>query len=431
MIALSVAVAAFGLASPLWVKSPQQLAAQAAPPSPSVLTAAVERRVVKQTVVLRGEITSLQLFEATPSPRGEGIAPVVTAVRKQQGDEVQAGEVLLEVAGRPLVALPGKAPAYRDLRPGAEGIDVAQLQRALTALGHSPGKANGVFGLATEQAVDAYYSDLGYAVPTTGDEAAVEAAEAAVKQAKRRAEDARAAVSAAPPEEPGVPDPRIQASRDLDRAKEDLTEATKQLKDLELRSGPMVPLSEIVFLPDFPARLHELKAVTGAQVTPPAVTLASGPPVVTALVSPGQRELLKPKMRVEITLPGKNPVQGTITSVGELRQGESGGAPGHPVVVTPRAELDGALVGQGVRLTVEADSSGEQALAVPISALFASPNGDVHVVKYLETGVEHRLRVSVEMSGDGYVAITTDAGELDSGDRVVVGAGNVPADGGR
>jgi peptidoglycan hydrolase-like protein with peptidoglycan-binding domain len=47
------------------------------------------------------------------------------------------------------------------LKPGDSGAEVVRLQRTLTALGHSPGKADGYYGSATQQAVTAFQKEQG------------------------------------------------------------------------------------------------------------------------------------------------------------------------------------------------------------------------------------------------------------------------------
>lgn len=428
IVASALVVAGFGLLSPLWVKSPQQRAAEAGPPTASVLTAPVERRVVTQTLILRGQITPEQIIEVTPTAGGEATAPVVTDLGVEQGDEVAAGQVLLEVSGRPLVALPGDVPVYRDLRPGAEGADVAQLQRALRELGHTSSGPDGSFGPATKRAVESYYEALGYLAPTTGegDEAAVAAAETEIRQLERQVEDAQAEM-----ENAASAEQRSVARRQLDRAKEDLAIAETRLAELERRTGPMVPASEVVFLPDFPATVHTLAARVGAPPETPLIGLASGRLVVTAEVSSAQRELLKPGQLVEIYPEAADPATGSVTAI-ESDRPEPGADPGaltiERLLVTPEPALARALVGRSARLTVTVASSEDDELAVPVSALYAAHDGSVYVIAYAADN-ERRVPVTLGVSGDGYVAISPEpTGSSSEGDLVVVGAEAPPAD---
>ena len=56
------------------------------------------------------------------------------------GSTVANGQPVYAVDARPVVRLPGAVPAWRDLGPSsADGIDVRQLEQALTDLGHTAG----------------------------------------------------------------------------------------------------------------------------------------------------------------------------------------------------------------------------------------------------------------------------------------------------
>ncbi len=66
------------------------------------------------------------------------------------GDEVDCGDVLYRVDDKPVLLLCGTVPAYRDLRKGAVGNDVRQLNRGLHV-----GGAGGAFTSKTENALRA------------------------------------------------------------------------------------------------------------------------------------------------------------------------------------------------------------------------------------------------------------------------------------
>lgn len=70
-----------------------------------------------------------------------------------EGAVVEPGEPLLELDGDPVVLFDGAVPAYRALRSGDEGEDVAQLERGLRDLGLDPGDVDGEFDAATAAAV--------------------------------------------------------------------------------------------------------------------------------------------------------------------------------------------------------------------------------------------------------------------------------------
>lgn len=91
-------------------------------------------------------------------------AGTVTSLALDAGAEVRPGDVLYTVNLRPVVAAEGEVPAFRDLAPGAEGADVAQLQQLLRTLGYEVGSEDGRFGPTVNAAVRAWQRDLGMEV---------------------------------------------------------------------------------------------------------------------------------------------------------------------------------------------------------------------------------------------------------------------------
>jgi multidrug efflux pump subunit AcrA (membrane-fusion protein) len=164
-------------------QSPNQAAAKASEPQPSWITAAVERRVLSSTVVLRGDVESDVSLAVNVPSSVEGVG-VITRLPPDVGTEIAEGQVVVEVSGRPVFVLEGEVPVYRSLQPGMSGADVAQLQASLTRLGFSP-EADGVFGEATKQAVAALYEAAGYvAVASATTPADLSAAEQSYREAQ-------------------------------------------------------------------------------------------------------------------------------------------------------------------------------------------------------------------------------------------------------
>jgi hypothetical protein len=101
---------------------------------------------------------------------------------------------------------------------------------------------------------------------------------------------------------------------------------------------------------------------------------------------------------------------------------------GYAVVVQPGKPLPAELVGQDVRLTIEAASSTGKVLVVPVVAVSASADATTTVSVLENNGRVRRVEVRPGMSGDGYAEVTPlDGGSLTAGDKVIVG---VKPDGG-
>lgn len=165
LVGVCVVMSVGGVALTGVVRSPAEAATETGPPAADVLTAAVERRVLVDTVVTRGQVAAAQSLDVTVAGTGgkDTVKTVVTKLPVKVGDSLKAGQVLAEISGRPLFALPGKVPVYRDLRPGSSGHDVQQLQEALKTVGYPvKGDAAGKFGAGTKAAVSSFYRSLGY-----------------------------------------------------------------------------------------------------------------------------------------------------------------------------------------------------------------------------------------------------------------------------
>jgi peptidoglycan hydrolase-like protein with peptidoglycan-binding domain len=86
----------------------------------------------------------------------------VTGVLVSPGAVINAGEALLTLDGRPVVALPGATPSWRDIHQGDEGADVLQLEQWLDSLGLDPGPVDGAFTFATRLALETWQADAGF-----------------------------------------------------------------------------------------------------------------------------------------------------------------------------------------------------------------------------------------------------------------------------
>jgi hypothetical protein len=104
----------------------------------------------------------------SPQLSAPGAQPIVTGLPWHVGSRVGAGDLLVEVAGEPIFLLSGSTPAYRDLRLGDTGKDVAELQNALRGAGFAVGDSEATYGQSTAAAVASLYRAHGYTAPMSG-----------------------------------------------------------------------------------------------------------------------------------------------------------------------------------------------------------------------------------------------------------------------
>ncbi|MZF90117.1 HlyD family efflux transporter periplasmic adaptor subunit [Streptomyces sp. SID5643] len=382
-----------GAGATLLIKSPAQVAADTAPPPPDILTAEVENRVISQALITRGKVTASRRTDISSGPRaGEDAGrSVVTKVTSAPGRKLTAGQVLLEVSGRPLFVLKGAVPAYRDLVPGKRGEDVAQLQSALNGSGHRTGNdLSGVFGPGTARALTSFYRSIGYEVPVT---------------------EAPGSVSPA-----GAPQPGASASPEA------------KPEEAPPRALPTFPMSEVVFVRSFPAYVEDVRTEVGDEAGENLLSLSSGELTVEGSVTPQEKGMIRAgqKVRIYSDTAGRE-YSGEVKSVALERAtaeddgGEEPGEQRYTVEVTPSRPLPRKLNGENVQLTVVAASSRGKVLAVPSSAVSTGADGLTSVTE--RTGrKERRIPVEVGVSGDGYVEIMPRKGaRLEAGARVVVG----------
>ena len=107
---LLIGAAAGGWYAASRTRTPAELAAEAEPPEPSLITAPVELLEISTSVLIRGDVrfdepeTILSTGTAL-----EGVSPVVTMV-PEIGVEFSEGQVLYEISGRPTFVFQGELP---------------------------------------------------------------------------------------------------------------------------------------------------------------------------------------------------------------------------------------------------------------------------------------------------------------------------------
>jgi hypothetical protein len=131
------------------------------------VTAAVERRVLQDTLFVEGDLqpsgATFDVISAVTT-----LPAVITAEPPEQGEVIERGELLAEVSGRPVFGLSGGVPAYRDLAPGSRGVDVRQLEQTLQSMSLFGPEPDDSFDGLTSAAVAQLYAQRGYIAPPAG-----------------------------------------------------------------------------------------------------------------------------------------------------------------------------------------------------------------------------------------------------------------------
>lgn len=462
-----------GIGLSRFIISPAEAAAEAAAPEAGPITVPVEFRTLANDVVIRGDATYEGSTEVNLEAGDFGGAAIVTGKVPDVGSTLGAGDVLLEVTGRPVIVLEGDLPVYRSLRAGSEGPDVVQLKKALKKLGFfEGGTKNDVYGSGTAAAVKALYDSVGYEPPTASDEAddavrmardavrgaqesitAIQAELAAAKRgpsqtelksaefelseakielrrAKRngtnaevRAAEFRVSMAELALKEIKKPADTSAINASLTAAREALQDAQKDLAEAQRAVLTPMPASEIVFLTSTPRRIDDVFVQRGNRVEGPVMVVSGADLQIKGSTSAVDAALLSVDQEVLIDLPGGEQVTGQILEIGEADGAGAGSRV--PVTIVPVDLTDeqiGELQGANVRVRIPVSSTGGDVLAVPIAALTAGPGGEDRVELWDSVAqTSTLLQVRTGLAAGGFVEVEAIDGTLTAGDLVVVG----------
>ncbi len=355
------------------VASPAEIAAQTAAPPASPILVPAELRVLSTNVVTRGTGGFGTPREVALVPSAFKAGAQIATQLPAPGDAIAEGQVLATVSGRPLFLLEGKRPTYRDLGPGLEGYDVAQLERALRRLGFDPGLADGIYDDATAAAVSDMYQAAGFepALATTQHVADI-AAESGVLSA-------------------GVPG-----------------------------AGVVVPSDEVVFLAPLPIRVAELVVGLGREPDGPLMTITDADVTIDSSLPIEQSGLVAVGMAVRIDEPDLGiEAAGVVSRVADA-PGTDGVDGFHVYLQVEVHDPPANLVNASVRLTIPIESTADDVLAVPVAALTLGADGSSRVHRQVDGRLEE-VEVRPGLSAQGFVEVTPIGGELAPGDLVLVG----------
>lgn len=393
-----LAVALLGTTGTAWYFAAQartlaQRAEETAEPEDSVVTVRVEQGQLLDVMEFTAILSRTGDFKVDLPAVPEGVeVALASALPLKVGDEVNTGTVLLEVSGRPMIALPGDVPAYRDLEEGDSGPDVEQLQRALAWIYGTP--VTGEFGSRTAEDVKRLYQNLGYeasVIEEFVDDGDVEGEETGGAQ----------------------------------------TGTVERVR---------LPASEVVFLPELPMQVGKVSAEQSSPVEGTVMTLVSGDWKLEAELSDEEAsELAKFGEDAELEY-GSGPLEGVKVGVPRLVQREveandegdffgEGDEDGTVEKVFAVFEFDEKKVENtdalqpGVEQEVQLvrARSDEDALIVPLSAVWTDSGGAAMLtVLEGEDETERHVEVEVTLRHEGRGVVEPVDGKLEEGDKVVV-----------
>jgi peptidoglycan hydrolase-like protein with peptidoglycan-binding domain len=419
-ILIAVALVAVGIWLFAATESPEQRARASAPPAAPVVTSGVERRVLRDVLRLTGTVASAETIAVMPPQVGgaedRGFRAVVTTAAPTVGATVEAGGLLVAVSGRPVFLIQGDVPLYRDLVPGVSGADVEMLQLGLEKAGYPVGRRDGLYGPSTQRSVRKLWTDNGFE-PTVDESVAAE-----LDAAKDQLSKLLSAQTQSPSE---------STTTAATPGESEIARLEKEVRDLEARSGPIVPVDAFIVAPVVPATVVASDASLGrkldtvADETTPGrgalLELSASPPAIEAQATAAQITMFRKDMVGKVSL-GDEQLAMPIESIGSV--GDGGMA---KVVFRPATPLGLDRLGESVDIEVELLSSDGEVLAVPVSALRTAPGESEEVVRVAAaTGADDhadRQTITVETGAvvGGWVEIRAAEPSLAVGDRVIVG----------
>lgn len=464
-----------GVALSAVIVSPGQAAADAKPPEPGLITVPVELRTLSNDVTLRGDVVYADSVDVTLEAGDRTGPAVVTGRVPEAGATFGPASIALEVAGRPVIVLPGELPVYRSLRLGLAGPDVTQLKEALRSLGIDPGGSE-TFDAATAAAVAELYARIGYPAPqpaegsddlVRGARDGVRSAEAGVASAERElanagsgpseaervaldndiraAERALATAKKPPAGEPANPNAIADAEdavrlaiarRDVALAAPDtgaqttavefaqraLADAQEALAAAEEGTLTFLPASEVLYLSGLPRRVDEVMAKRGTVAQSAVMRVSGAELIVAASAAESDAKLLTVGDTATVAVGDDGSLNATVTALAPRKATGKEAGVRYDVtlaLVDPTPEQVQSLQGQNVRIAIPIGATAGEVLAVPAAALTAGAGGESRVEVVVPGEQDTKLvAVTTGLAAEGFVEIS---GEIAEGEQVVVG----------
>lgn len=207
-------------------------------------------------------------------------------------------------------------------------------------------------------------------------------------------------------------------------ARAEVSDANAALADLDAQIGTSIPTNELIFLPQLPRVVQQIFVETGDIPQGSAMSVTGSGVVIRSSVSSADRALLTEG--VEGVMDDTNlgisvPVR--VAFVADTPGGQDVGEGRFGVRMEPVGDLPEDALNQNLRVTVPFQSTEGAVLAVPVAALSAGADGSSRVqVERADGSVDVVVvRTGLLARALGLVEISPVDGDLEAGDRVVVG----------
>ncbi|SDT74797.1 HlyD family efflux transporter periplasmic adaptor subunit [Actinoplanes derwentensis] len=381
------------------LQSPEQQAAEAAPPPASLVTAEAETRVLVEPIVLRGSVVPGASVKLLPPSSLTGADSVVTAVNVRKGDRIAEGVQILECKGAPVVALELPFPFYRDIIGGSTGPDVLALQQAMRRLGYAAPR-NSKMDAATQRALVKWWRALGYEAPKMSD---------------------TSGAGSADPDDPatGTEDPAVAEKT------EPTAEQKRQAAEAALAAGAYLPRAAVIRITESGrvSKVNVKRADILTGQTKPLLELNGAASTLQATVTKEQVGLVTVGQPASVLdeLSGKK-VKAEVSKIGStVVTDEASGTTGFVV----RFAFTGAAItaeGRSLRVDFSSGADDTPRLAVPVTAVYSRADGTTFVKVSTDGRTETEVTVETGQTGGGWTAIEPSrAGAITEGTPVVVG----------
>lgn len=389
------------------------------------------------------------LVGTAPAYRDLGPEPVVRTVSPgtggtvtsivEVGTMVEPGSELLRVNDEPLVLLPGELPAWRQLRTGSEGADVAQLEAALVGLGFDPDgtvTVDDYYSTTTAAMVERWQEAVGAEVDGRfglGDavffpEAVVVTQAQAAMGATVNANSVVLTVTAGSNPIEGSDVLQLQEALGRLGHSAPLTGVFDDATELAVRSfqasvgaevDGVVALGEVVFLPA-PVRVTEAVLAVGRPVNDGSAVLATTGSASVVLVNlpAADQSLLAVGQQLTVVMPDDTEAAAEVTAISGIATRLSGGDVVFETTISLVETTVGAELDQAPVDVLVVTDSRPGVMAVPVTALLALAEGGYAVEVDAGDGATRLVGVEVGLFADGWVEITGEGVAI--GDRVVV-----------